>query len=183
MEHTCLALLFTMWWIFRLKNGSLSSRTKPAILRSRKRKQSENEDDRQVKHPRVDPSDMVSWLLLFWRSLLIAGQIVRIPGRIMMPPDLRFFYIMLCFTLTARAPWRCHLQSQRWQREIIILWGSHPRNMVKVCVICLVLTVITCAMCVTSLNETAIDMIIFLLLFFSSMLSRGVDVRRAHVLY
>lgn len=43
-----------------MKNGSLASRTKPAILRTRKRKHSENEDDRQVKQPRVDPTEMVS---------------------------------------------------------------------------------------------------------------------------
>uniref|UniRef100_A0A0P4WCX0 Cyclin N-terminal domain-containing protein n=1 Tax=Scylla olivacea TaxID=85551 RepID=A0A0P4WCX0_SCYOL len=42
----------------RLKNGSLTSRTKPAILRTRKRKHSENEDERQVKQPRVDSTEM-----------------------------------------------------------------------------------------------------------------------------
>ncbi|KAK4297342.1 hypothetical protein Pmani_030222 [Petrolisthes manimaculis] len=43
---------------FRHRNGSLSSRTKPAILRARKRKNSENDDDRQVKQPRIEPSEM-----------------------------------------------------------------------------------------------------------------------------
>ncbi|XP_042243224.1 G1/S-specific cyclin-E-like [Homarus americanus] len=44
----------------RLKNGSLSTRTKPAILRTRKRKSSENEEDeRQVKQARVEHSEML----------------------------------------------------------------------------------------------------------------------------
>ncbi|KAK8740956.1 hypothetical protein OTU49_002793 [Cherax quadricarinatus] len=43
----------------RLKNGSLSTRTKPAILRTRKRRSSENdEDERHVKQARVEPTEM-----------------------------------------------------------------------------------------------------------------------------
>lgn len=43
----------------RLKNGSLSTRIKPAILRTRKRRSSENEEDeQQVKQARVEPSEM-----------------------------------------------------------------------------------------------------------------------------
>ncbi|XP_047469110.1 uncharacterized protein LOC125025177 [Penaeus chinensis] len=43
----------------RLKNGTLSTRTKPAILRSRKRKNSENEDEnKEVKQARLDSTEM-----------------------------------------------------------------------------------------------------------------------------
>ncbi|XP_063609490.1 G1/S-specific cyclin-E-like isoform X1 [Penaeus indicus] len=43
----------------RLKNGTLSTRTKPAILRTRKRKNSENEDEnKEVKQARLDSTEM-----------------------------------------------------------------------------------------------------------------------------
>lgn len=130
---------------FRLKNGSLSSRTKPAILRARKRKQSENEDDRQVKHPRVDPSDMVRTFNFFLsRSVGTYWVSFEIFLRIIISHGWGWLCIMPCFTPTATALGRCHLQSQRSQRAIINLWGSCSRKLAKVCSICLICAVVSC---------------------------------------